>query len=231
MDNRSAIRFQLTLVVGLLLTGALAALAWRSTAPAEARDVPILVMGATTSTTAMTATTASTVVVPPGNEPTAVVAQPSEPVPVPRASYAPEPIQEIGSMEIPKIGLRHTIYNGITMRNIDKGPSHWPGTALPGEVGNTVFAGHRTTKSKPFRNIDQLTVGDQVFFDVGGIRSTYLVTGSKIVLPTALEIVNPTPTATGTLFACHPPGSAKFRYVVLLALAEVTPSGRTGVGN
>ncbi len=234
MNDRSTIRFQLTLVVGLLFAGGLLALTWQTTAPAEARDVPILVMSAPRSTTVTTATTTpTTVVVPSGGEPTTAfeVPRPPEPASVPRSSYAPEPIQEIGSMEIPKIGLRHTIYNGITMRNIDKGPSHWPGTALPGEVGNTVFAGHRTTKSKPFRNIDQLTVGDEVLFDVGGVRSTYLVTGSKIVLPTALEIVDPTATATGTLFACHPPGSAKFRYVVLLALADVTSASSPEVGS
>lgn len=76
------------------------------------------------------------------------------------------------------------------------------------------------TKTKPFRNIDQLVPGDEVIFKIAGQRSVYEVTGSKVVLPTALEIVDPTPTATGTLCACHPPGSAKYRYVVLLALVE-----------
>jgi len=50
------------------------------------------------------------------------------------------------------------------------------------------------------------------------VRSVYEMTGSQVVTPKALDIVNPTPTPTATLFACHPPGSAKFRYVVRLAL-------------
>lgn len=102
---------------------------------------------------------------------------------------------------------------------------------MPGQRGNAVFAGHRVTHSKPFRNIDQLVPGDEVIFEVGQTRSVYAVTGHKVVTPKALDIVNPTPTPTATLFACHPPGSAKFRYVVLLALVEDPPSAAPGSGN
>ena len=136
----------------------------------------------------------------------------------PRAQAQLEPIVEIGTIEIPKIGLLHRIMHGITMRNIDLGPSHWPGTAFPGEVGNSVFAGHRVTKTKPFRNIDQLVPGDRVFFTVQGIRSEYSVTGTEIVSPKAVHIANQTPTPTATIFACHPPGSARQRIVVRMDL-------------
>ena len=213
---------RLALVVVLLLAGAsVVAVTWRSAPPVDAdADVPLLVAPTSTSTSAPPDTTAPPLP-PPETVPT--TAPPAAPVAVPKNEYAPEPIQEIGVIEIPKIGLRHPIFHGITMRNIDRGPSHWPGTALPGEVGNTVFAGHRVTKTRPFRNIDQLVPGDEVVFTVGGVRSVYAVTGSKVVLPTAMEIVNPTPEATGTLFACHPPGSARYRYVVLLALKPPPP--------
>lgn len=140
--------------------------------------------------------------------------------PTPSAQAQLEPIVEIGTIEIPKIGLGHTIYHGITMRNIDKGPSHWPGTAFPGEVGNSVFAGHRVTKSKPFRNIDQLVPGDRVIFTIEGVKSEYSVTGTEIVPPSAVHIVDQTPTATATIFACHPPGSARQRIVVRMDLVS-----------
>lgn len=145
-------------------------------------------------------------------------ARPNRPVSVPADPYANEPLIEIGTIEIPKIGLSHRIFEGISLRSIDRGPSHWPGTAMPGENGNAVFAGHRVTRTKPFRNIDQLVVGDEVIFTIAGERWTYSVTGSEVVTPDALRIVEQTPTATATLFACHPPGSARFRYVVHLAL-------------
>ena len=215
---------RLALIVVLLLAGAsFAAVTWRTAPPVDAdADVPLLVAPTSTSGPPETTTAVPTSApAPPETVPS--TAPPAAPIAVPKNEYAPEPIQEIGVIEIPKIGLRHTIFHGITMRNIDRGPSHWPGTAMPGEVGNTVFAGHRVTKTRPFRNIDQLVPGDEVVFTVAGVRSVYAVTGSKVVLPTAMEIVNPTPEATGTLFACHPPGSARYRYVVLLALKAPPP--------
>ncbi len=142
------------------------------------------------------------------------------PVRIPRDSYAPEPVREIGTMEIPALGLSHPIYEGVTLHNIDNGPSHWPGTAEPGSPGNTVFAGHRITNSRPFRNLDDLVEGDEVIFTVAGNRSVYRVTQSMVVDPTATWIATQTSESTGTLYSCHPPGSADQRYVVKLALSS-----------
>ncbi|MEA2842735.1 MAG: sortase [Actinomycetota bacterium] len=141
-----------------------------------------------------------------------------QPILIPEDSYAPEPVVEIGTMEIPALGLVHRIYQGVTLHNIDRGPSHWPGTADPGQPGNTVFAGHRITNSHPFLHLDDLVAGDQVVFTVGGVRSVYVVTGSMVVGPGDTWIADQTPSATGTLYACHPPGSQAKRFVVKLAL-------------
>ena len=85
-------------------------------------------------------------------------------LPVPEAApadpYENVPIVAIGEMEIPKIGLVHTIYEGVSLTVVNHGPGHWPGTPMPGGYGNMVFAGHRTTYDHPFRNIDQLVEGD-----------------------------------------------------------------------
>lgn len=197
-------RLLLVLVMGLLVSGVGLVVIERSESGASASDDPSLAAAASTTTTS--AAVAATA--PPG----------PKPVRVPKDPYAEEPIQEIGTIEIPKIGLRHRAYHGITLRNIDKGPSHWPGTAMPGENGNTVWAGHRVTHSHPFRRIHELVAGDEVIFTVAGVRSVYVVTRHEVVTPKALHIAEQTPTPTGTLFACHPPGSARYRYVVYLAL-------------
>ena len=141
------------------------------------------------------------------------------PVPPPADPYGVEPLQGLGTIDIPKISVHDTFYEGIRLTTIQHGPSHWPGTAQPGQPGNVVIAAHRTTYSHPFLHIDQLVVGDTVTFTVAGVASTYVVTSHEIVRPTALWIVDQTPTATATLFACHPLHSAAFRYVVHLALA------------
>jgi sortase A len=163
-------------------------------------------------------------VVPPvtAPPPPIVVPAPPEtappPLPVPEAApadpYENVPIVAIGEMEIPKIGLVHTIYEGVSLTVVNHGPGHWPGTPMPGGYGNMVFAGHRTTYDHPFRNLDQLVEGDQIIFRTDQGTFTYRVTSTQVVHWDDVWIVDQHPSRTVTLFACHPPGSAEFRYVV-----------------
>ena len=197
-------RLLAALVAGVALSGGAAAWVATKSSPAPAADNP-------TPTPRAAPAPAATVV----QGPTTTARRP---VDVPDDPYAQEPVQRIGTMEIPKIGLKTDIYHGITLRNIDLGPSHWPGTALPGESGNAVFAGHRVTHTHPFRDIDQLVPGDRVTFTVNGVTSIYVVTGHEIVTPDEMRIVQQTPAPPATLFACHPPHFATHRYVVHLAL-------------
>jgi len=137
-----------------------------------------------------------------------------KPLPPPKDPYANVPVVQIGEIEIPKIQLVHPIYEGITLTVIDHGPGHWPGSAMPCQVGNTVFPGHRVTHTHPFLNLDQLSPGDQIIFLVNGRRCVYSVTGTQIVTPKSLYVTDPTPTPTVTLIACHPKHSAAQRIVV-----------------
>jgi sortase A len=120
----------------------------------------------------------------------------------------------MGRIAIPKIGVDAVMFEGIRLSTLDYGPGHWPGSALPGEIGNVVVAGHRTSKHKVFRHLDQLVAGDQIVFTDANGEHVYAVTGVEIVGPDAIWIVDPTDTPTVTLFACHPPGSTRERIVV-----------------
>lgn len=147
----------------------------------------------------------------------AVAAAPAprtKPVPPPTNERAKSAIVKIGEIRIPKIGLVHPVYEGVTLTVIDRGPGHWPGSAAPGQLGNAVFAGHRVTHSHPVRSGDKLAAGDESIFVMPDGTSTYKMTKQEIVKPADVWIVNPTPTATLTLFACHPPGSAAKRIVI-----------------
>jgi sortase A len=144
--------------------------------------------------------------------------QPTGPIDAPLDAEADEPVIRLGGITIPKIGLDAPMYEGIRLTTLDRGPGHWPGTAMPGEVGNAVIAAHRVSHQAHFRNIDQLVPGDEVYFTTTAGISTYRVTGVEIVNPTDVWIVDQTPTATATLFACHPPGSVRQRIVVHLEL-------------
>lgn len=207
-NNGAVHKALLGLVVTVALVGVLFAFGGRSTN--KANGEPSQPVAFTPPKSSITTTTPTSPVVP--------VSLPTPQVP-PEDPYAPEPHVVLGRIEIPKIGIDVPLNQGISLRSIDRGPSHWPGTALPGQPGNVVVAGHRVSKTRPFRNIDQLVPGDEVIFTVEEKRSVYVVTGSEIVTPDAMEIVNQTPDSTATLFACHPPGSARYRYVVFLAFA------------
>jgi sortase A len=121
----------------------------------------------------------------------------------------------VGNLRIPAIGLDETIRSGVAMSVIDKGVAHWSGTARPGEYGNVVLAGHRATKTKPFRDLDKLKLGDLVFMTDGrGFEVMYRVSDTYVVDPSDLWITYDGPTPSVTMFACHPKGSARYRIVV-----------------
>jgi sortase A len=145
------------------------------------------------------------------------------PDPAPADPYAPTPIVQVGVVEIPKIGLVHPVYEGITLTVIDHGPGHWPGSAMPCEAGNAVFPGHRVTHSHPFLDLDRLSPGDQIVFRMPGRDCVYAVTGTQIVRPTDVWVTDPTPQPTVTLIACHPKHSAARRIVVKGRLIGVIP--------
>jgi len=176
--------------------------------------MPIVVAtAAPTSTTSSTSTTIS---------PTSTTAAPEllpVPDPVPSNARAAEPRLELGTIEIPKLELSATMYEGVTLTTLDNGPGHWPGTAMPGRLGNVVVAGHRTSHARPFRHLEQLVAGDEVIFTTGDGRFTYTVVNLEIVDPDAIRIIEQTRARTATLFACHPVGSTRQRIVVHLELA------------
>lgn len=195
-------------LIAIVMVGASTVAVMRSEPSyAEAFDAPTLTELSTSSTTTVTAAPAPAPQAAPVEPVTRPIAPPSNP-------RAAAPIVQVGEIRIPKIGLVHPIFEGVTLTVIDHGPGHWPGSARPGQLGNMVFAGHRVTHSHPFRNIDQLVPGDEVIFRDEAGEFLYRVTGHEVVKPTDVHIVTPTPDATLTLFACHPPGRAIQRYVV-----------------
>jgi len=168
-----------------------------------------------TSSTTTSSTSTSTTIAPTTTAVPATLPDPESPPADPRAAEA---LTQVGTIEIPKIGVSKSMYEGITLTTLDHGPGHWPGTAMPGQLGNVVIAGHRVSHDKPFRNIDKLVPGDDVIMTTADGSFDYKVISTEIVNPDALWIVDQTPDYTATLFACHPPGSTRQRIVVHLAL-------------
>lgn len=169
----------------------------------------------TTTTAAPTTTSTSTTTTvysgPPTLAPGQSLPQP-ENIP-PEDTVEPEVI--VGAIAIPRIDVIQNLYRGVTLPTLDKGVGWWPGTAMPGQVGNVVLGGHRVSKKKPFRNLDQLQPGDEIFLSSADGNFVYVVDRTFIVQPTDVWIIDQTTDATLTLFACHPPGSTRERIVVV----------------
>ena len=102
------------------------------------------------------------------------------------------------------------------------GIGHYPGTAMPGDVGNFAIAAHRTTYAKPFNRVAELVAGDPIVVRTQDTWYVYRVTTTEIVAPSQVRVIAPVPDDPGatptqrmiTLTTCHPMFSAKQRYVV-----------------
>ena len=121
-------------------------------------------------------------------------------------------------LRIPRLDLDKVVVEGTDVASLRKGPGRQPGTALLGQPGNAVIAGHRTTYGAPFYRLDELQPGDPIIVEVPGGELSYTVTGSQIVEPTDVWILDPTEDDRLTLFTCTPRFSAAQRLVVTASL-------------
>lgn len=136
-------------------------------------------------------------------------------------------------LRIPRLGekYRYVVIEGVGRADLRKGPGHYPGSAMPGELGNFVVSGHRTTYSAPFNRLDALRAGDEILVDTRRTQFVYEVTDRKIVKPTAVEVTAPVPGHPGraptdkmiTLTTCHPKYSAAKRLIIFGRLVEQRP--------
>ena len=131
--------------------------------------------------------------------------------------------QPIATIRIPKIHLDMVVVEGTTPSELAKGPGHYVGTAYPwhsrGRVG---IAGHRTTYLHPFWSLDQLRDGDRIFLQTKFGRYTYVVTGSRTVLPQETWVLDESRAPTLVLTTCSPRYSASHRLVVFARRADAS---------
>jgi sortase A len=128
----------------------------------------------------------------------------------------------VGRLVISRIGASYLVVQGTGEASLEKGPGHYPSTALPG-LGQTVaIAGHRTTYLAPFRHIDALRPGDLIVLEMPYGHFVYTVQYHRIVSPRAWWITRNVGYDRLVLSACNPLYSAAQRIVVF---ARLTASG------
>jgi sortase A len=129
-----------------------------------------------------------------------------------------EPGDPLGRLRVPAIGLSTVVVEGTDGADLRSGPGHYPDTPLPGQRGTVAIAGHRTTYGAPFRRVDDLERGDRIELAMPYGRFTYRVERTRIVPPTAVDVVDRVAYDRLVLTACHPLYSANERIVVFARL-------------
>lgn len=114
---------------------------------------------------------------------------------------------------------------GASGRTLAFGPGLLEGAARPGEIGNTVLAGHRDTH---FAFLEHVVVGDSLILETADGRSyRYVVEGTAIRDHLETDLIRPEPDQVLTLITCYPfntvvPGGPS-RFVVRARSAALRP--------
>jgi sortase A len=139
----------------------------------------------------------------------------------------------IGRIAIPEIDLDVVMVEGVDTASLRKGPGHYTpsgeipaaegdGSAFPGQGKTVGIAGHRTTYLAPFRRLNELKKGDEVTLEMPYATFAYSVEKTKIVDPSAVEVVENAGYERVVLTACHPLYSAAQRIVVFARLERIS---------
>jgi len=113
--------------------------------------------------------------------------------------------------------------NGVAQFAIPGANSH------PGQIGNTVIAGHSSNDLLDYGNykfifaqLDKLEVGDTIYANYQSVRYVYTVTKKEVVKPTEVSaLVYETTQPMLTLLTCTPLGTAINR--LLITAEQISP--------
>lgn len=147
---------------------------------------------------------------------------PTNPVSEPVTLQPEAPLAEgtpLGTIRIPAIGLDDVLFSGVGPDTLTLGPGHMPWTPVPGQPGNAVVSGHRTTHGRPFFDLDLVEPGDVIEVETAVGMHEFTVRETLIVSPTDVWVTDERRGAWLTLTTCNPKFSAKERLVVV---AEMT---------
>jgi sortase A len=173
------------------------------------------------------------VVLPSGHTP------PTDPGgPRPNESEIPENlrpiVQSMASVPIPTPGPEHAysifipalwaepapVVQGDGWEQLKRGVGQHIGSANPGARGNLVLSAHNDIYGERFRDLDQLSPGDEILVSTASFEFIYRVTSISIVEPTDVSVMAPTERRTITLISCYPYMVDKQRIVVAGELVE-----------
>jgi sortase A len=81
----------------------------------------------------------------------------------------------VARLTIPHLAVHDIVVEGSTSDDTTAGPGHVPATPLPGQRGNSVIVGRRSTYGAPFRHLGRLRPGDRIDLLTGQGLASYRV--------------------------------------------------------
>jgi sortase A len=132
----------------------------------------------------------------------------------PSTAGAPADGDSIGEIQIPRLGLKAMFAEGESAAILQRAVGHLADTALPGQLGNVVLAGHRDTFFRPLKRI---RVGDAISLSTRDGDFAYIVESTAVVPPDDVQVLQPTGGRMLTLITCYPfgyLGAAPDRFIV-----------------
>lgn len=141
--------------------------------------------------------------------------EPGTTIPIP----TPGP-RQASRIVIPAIGVDAPVVEGDGWEELKMGAGHHIGSPNPGEKGNMVISGHDDVYGEIFRDLEDLSIGDEVIVYAGDTPYRYVIVAKRIVEPSEVSLLEPTPNATVTLITCYPYLIDTHRLVVIAELAN-----------
>ena len=130
-------------------------------------------------------------------------------------------------LSIPKLKIQNARVK-VDSLNFYESLAHFPGSAIPGEVGNSFITGHSVLPqfNDPknyraiFTKLSDLSIGDDVIVEIEGQTLYFTVQYAKIVDPRDTSVLLPISSAGRnlTLMTCVPPGTNTKRLVIITSL-------------
>jgi sortase A len=106
----------------------------------------------------------------------------------------------VARVHIPRLGLDEIVVEGIGNGDLRAGPGHLPGSAFPGDSGNSVISAHR---DRHFRSLGALAIGDTVITETLAGATRWIVTKRTVVRRGAPALFSTTEPVL-TLTTCWP---------------------------
>jgi sortase A len=156
-------------------------------------------------------------------------------------------IPTVDSIVVPKINVDAPLVyiqddnNASILNAIKSGVGHYPGTAMPGRIGNAFFTAHSSyywwsdgKYNQVFALLGKLSAGDLVYIYYQGGKFVYRVTDKVVVNPSDVHVLDQTPTPTLSLMTCTPVGTNLHRLIVhaeLIGSPTVSGSDFSGIND